>query len=45
MVRSDDVRHGLIGVVSTRQFETLADDRLGMITPMSAIERIILRQN
>lgn len=45
MVRGNDICHGLVGVVSSCEFETFADDRFGMITSVGTIESIVLRKD
>lgn len=45
MVRGNDICHGLVGVVSSCEFETFADDRFGMITSVTTIESIVLRKD
>ena len=45
MVGGNDVRHGLVRVIGTRQFEALHNDCLGMVALVASIESIVLRHD
>ena len=45
MIRRNHIRHLLVSTMLTRQFQTLLYHHLRMVTLMSAVKRIVLRQN
>ena len=45
MVGGNDVRHGLIGMVGTRQFKAFSNDCFRMVALVATVKIIVLRKD